>query len=86
VSKYLKPLLTKQGITNIQGETEAAVYYIKILKKDVDGNSHSVMELQRWITEQLKYDISILRVLDILIWSCFGPFRERICGHNLLIG
>jgi hypothetical protein len=84
-SKYLKPLLAKQEITNIQRETEAAVYYIKIRKRDVDRNRHSLMELQRWITEQLKYDISILRVLDILIWSCFGPFRGRVCGQNLLI-
>ena len=85
VDKYLEPLLAKQRIASAPSEIEKAVYYIKILKGDVDRNRHPLMELQSWAGKHY-HDISILRVLDILIWSCFGPFRERICGHNLLIG
>ena len=74
----LGSLLAKQGIVNIRGEMEKAIYCIKELKKDVDTNKEALIELQNYCREKW-YDISVIRVLDILLWSCLGPFKERLC-------
>lgn len=78
VGEYLEPVLAKQGIANIQGETEKAVCHIKELKKDVDTNRQALIQLQNYCRNKY-YDISVTRVLDILLWSCLGPFKDKLC-------
>ncbi|MBM4447294.1 MAG: hypothetical protein FJ023_08120 [Chloroflexi bacterium] len=78
VGKYLQPLLEKQGVASIREETLRAVYCIKELKKDADTNKEALTELQNYCKKRW-YDISVIRVLDILLWSCLGPFKERLC-------
>jgi len=69
VNKYLEPLLQEQGVITRE-ETERAVYYIKELRKDIEGNREAFIEAKQNLKNE-DYDISLLRILDILIWYHF---------------
>jgi len=69
VNKYLEPLLRAQGII-VRDATERAVCYIKELKEDIDRNREAFTKVQQNLKSE-GYDISLLRILDILIWYHF---------------
>jgi hypothetical protein len=69
VNKFLKPLLQNQGIF-AWDDTKTAVHYIKVLKKEVDTNRETFMKVQHTLKD-IGHDISVLRILDILVWYHF---------------
>lgn len=71
---YLRPFVSRQAVKGVS-DVEKAMCYIKELKKDVDTNRMVLMQLHDW--QGKPYRISILRVLDILVWCTQGPFRDR---------
>ena len=79
VNRYLEPLLQQNGIV-VREETEKAICYVKELKKDVDRNKDALIKLQHNLASKGYdiYDISIVRLVDILIWSHFFYRGERV--------
>lgn len=70
---YLLPLMSREVIRG-ESDAERSVRFIQELKKDVDNNRTVLSQLHEW--EVKPYAISILRVLDILVWCTQGPFRD----------
>jgi hypothetical protein len=73
-NKYLQPLLGRGSLSGVSDPTKA-VLYIQELKKDVDINSEVLTQMYNW--KGKPYPISIPRILDIVVWCRFGPFRDR---------
>lgn len=71
---YLLPLIRRQVIRG-ESDAERMVRFIQELKKDTDNNRRVLLQLHEW--EVKPYPISVLRVLDILVWCTLGPFRDR---------
>ena len=71
---YLMPFIATDSLRDTTDGQKAALY-IKELKNDVDSNSAALMRLDNWGGKP--YPISTIRILDILIWSTVGPFRNR---------
>jgi len=67
---YCKALISDYKWTS---ESDWAVRCITELKKDIDTNKDELTELQKIISIKYEYmfDVSLLRLLDILIWSHF---------------
>jgi len=70
--KYCDPLLNEQQPV-ARNEDTRAVKYIQELKKDIDENKEALLELQKGLKNKgyEEYDLSLTRLLDIVIWSHF---------------
>ena len=71
-SRYCVPILKAKNLYAIE-EAERAINCIKELKEDIDMNRDTLLNLQQSLESKDYgiYDTSILRLLDILIWSHF---------------
>jgi hypothetical protein len=72
VCQYLEPILKERGIIT-HNQNERAIFYIKELKYDIEINKDDLLILQQSLKSKGYgvYDMSLLRLLDILIWSHF---------------
>ncbi len=71
---YLLPTIARGTMAGFS-DAEKATYLVREMKKDVAKNGEALYWLHEW--QGKPFPISILRILDILIWCRFGPFRER---------
>lgn len=80
---YLMPSIARGTISGLS-EAERATCLVREIKRDVSRNREALLRLREW--QGKPSPISILRILDILIWCRFGPpgFRPRFA--NLYIG
>ncbi len=67
---YCKAIIIDQKWTS---ESDWAIKCISELKKDIDANKDELTKIQQIISTKYEYmyDVSLLRLLDILIWSHF---------------
>lgn len=74
---YFLPTIARGTIAGLS-EAERATYLVREMKKDVYQNREALLRLCEW--QGKPYDITIVRILDILIWCRFGPFQDRFAG------
>lgn len=71
---YLRPFIDEQTTKRVS-EGDTAVCFIKEFKKDLDTNRLVLTQLNN--SKRMPYPVSAVRILDILVWSTHGPFRNR---------
>lgn len=74
---YFLPTIAAGSITGLS-DAEKATLFVREVKSDIFKNSEALFRLYEW--QGKPYPISILRILDILIWCRFGPFWQRFAN------
>jgi hypothetical protein len=71
---YFLPTIAAGSIIGLS-DAETAIFFVREMKRDIFKNSEALFRLYQW--QGKPYPISVLRILDILIWCRFGPFWQR---------